>query len=451
MLPEDLNNQRIAILGAGREGQATYHWLKARLVGCRIQLFAETAVDTEFLAQLAAEDSLQVGRLDDARLEQFDVLIRSPGISLYRPALQQARVAGVRILSPSTLWFASNPDARTICVTGTKGKSTTSALIAHMLRACGARIQLAGNIGTALLSCETKDVDWWVIELSSYQLSDLEAQSAIGVLLNLSPEHLDWHGGVENYMRDKLRLAELTIKGGLIVNAADPLLQQKFSSDARVNWFNAQQGIWLNERQFMDGDLPLEVEMPVGMPGKHNRSNVAAALTAVRKAGFNIQVAIASLATYQSLPHRLQMLGQREEVSWINDSISSTPVATAAALEALAGRSIILLIGGLDRGVDWARYLPDFLAHPPKAVIAMPDNGPAVANKLQQLGLSCSSGLHSVQNLDQAVKLAGQLAVAGDTVLLSPGAPSFPRFIDFQHRGQEFARLADFPYKKIPA
>ncbi len=441
---DKLQDQRIAILGFGREGQAAYHWLKARLADCRLQLFAETAPESAMLGQLAPADVLHVGSLDDAKLAAFDVLLRSPGISPYRPALQRAKAAGVRILSPSTLWFVDHPEARTICVTGTKGKSTTSALIAHMLRACGMRVQLAGNIGTALLACENKDIDWWVIELSSYQLCDLQGRPELGLLLNLSPEHLNWHGGVENYMHDKLRLAELTARGGLIVNAADPLLHEKFASDDDIHWFNESSGIWLDGLQFMDGERQLDVTMPVNMPGKHNRSNVAAALTAVRRAGFDLKTAIASLAIFQSLPHRLQVIGQKEGVSWINDSISSTPVATAAALEALSGRSIILLIGGLDRGLDWATYLPDFMAHSPKALIAMPDNGPSVAKKLQQLGLSCSSGQYEVQNLDEAVLLAEQLATKGDTVLLSPGAPSFPRFVDFQHRGLEFARLAGF-------
>lgn len=444
MLAEELRGQRIAILGAGREGQAVYRWLKTRLPDIALQLFVETPADPDFVEQMAAEDGLLVGSLDSAPLHEFDVLLRSPGVSSYRPALKRAKESGVRIISPSTLWFATHPDAKTICVTGTKGKSTTSALIAHMLRACGAKVQLAGNIGWPLLACDDNDVDWWVIELSSYQLCDLEAQPNIGVLLNLSPEHLDWHGGVETYMNDKLRLAALTAKSGLIANAADSVLLRMLAEDSAINWFNSGRGIWLDDRQFMDGDVALEVEMPANMPGKHNRSNVAAALTVVRKAGFALDTAIASLTSYQSLPHRLQVMGEKEGVSWINDSIASTPVATGAALEALAGKSIVLLIGGLDRGLDWSAYLPDFLTHTPKAIIAMPDNGPAVIKKLKQLGLDCSSGLHGVESLEQAVELARRLTEPGDIVLLSPGAPSFPRFNDFQHRGNEFARFAGF-------
>ncbi len=448
MLIQELRGQRIAILGAGREGQAAYHWLKDRLPDTALHLFVETPADPGFVKQLAPEDSLQEGSLDEAPLDSFDVLLRSPGISPYRPAMKRAKDAGVRMTSPSSLWFSDHPEAKTICITGTKGKSTTSALIAHMLRACGAKVQLAGNIGLPLLACDDGDVEWWVIELSSYQLSDLQARPDIGVLLNLSPEHLDWHRGVETYMEDKLRLTKLTARGGLVVNAADSLLLKRFAGDDEINWFNSShvfgQGIWLAGHQFMDSDSALDIEMPANMPGRHNRSNVAAALTVVRKAGFELGSAVASLADYQSLPHRLQVLGESDGVSWINDSIASTPVATAAALEALAGKSVILLIGGLDRGLDWSSYLGDFLNHRPKAVIAMPDNGSTVIKLLQRLGLNCPSGLHEAESLETAVKMAHNMTERGDVVLLSPGAPSFPRFIDFQHRGNEFARLAGF-------
>jgi UDP-N-acetylmuramoylalanine--D-glutamate ligase len=447
-LPFDLEAKRIAILGAGREGQAVYGWLKTRLEARKpqlsLQVFAESEPDAQFRGRLAPGDSVHVGSLDEAPLADFEALLRSPGISPYRPALKQAVDAGAQMISPSSLWFAANPDAKTICITGTKGKSTTSALVAHMLQACGNKVQLAGNIGTPLLACDTAGIDWWVVELSSYQLCDLHAQPQIGVLLNFSPEHLSWHGGFENYRRDKLRLAQLTAPGGLVVNAVDAGLKAEFAQDTAITWFNSPDGIHTEGRQFRDGASRLDVVMPDHMPGQHNRSNVTAALTVVRKAGFGLAPAITSLQTYQSLPHRLQVLGEKDGVTWINDSIASTPVATAAALEALADKTVILLVGGLDRGLDWSGYGPDFRRHLPKALIAMPDNGPAVLATLRQQGVACPAGEHRVADLQSAVALAREHARPGDTVLLSPGAPSFPQFVDYQHRGQEFARLAGF-------
>ena len=157
-------------------------------------------------------DRVICGPLSRVALEGYDLLIRSPGISPYRQSLQHAKSAGVEITTPSNLWFAAHPQEKTICVTGTKGKSTTSTLIAHALQSCGHRVRLAGNIGLPLLSCEDRNVDWWVIELSSYQLTDLMAAPTVAVILNLTAEHLDWHGGEQAYRRDKLRLAELAAK-----------------------------------------------------------------------------------------------------------------------------------------------------------------------------------------------------------------------------------------------
>ena len=226
----ELQGKRIAILGAGREGQAAHAWLRARMPQAELTIIAESAAEPAFAGRLQlrgaqSRDTLVIEPFTAAHLGRFDVLVRSPGISPYREALQQAFAAGARGTTPSNLWFAAHPNARTICVTGTKGKSTTSALLAHLLRFNGNTVRLAGNIGLPLLASEDQGVDWWVIELSSYQIADLEAEPTIAVILNLSPEHLDWHGNEEIYFRDKLRLASLARNGRLIANASDVRLE----------------------------------------------------------------------------------------------------------------------------------------------------------------------------------------------------------------------------------
>ncbi len=209
----DLEAARMAILGAGREGQAAYAWLRKTLPHKALTLLVESPADPAFLGCLRPGDCLVHEALNAARLQSFDMLIRSPGISIYRQPLRAALDAGVRITTASNLWFAAHPSAQTICITGTKGKSTTSALVAHLLQSCGCQVRLAGNIGLPLLACDDQGVDWWVIELSSYQIADLEAAPTIAVILNFSPEHLDWHGSESVYRRDKLRLADLARQG----------------------------------------------------------------------------------------------------------------------------------------------------------------------------------------------------------------------------------------------
>jgi UDP-N-acetylmuramoylalanine--D-glutamate ligase len=440
----ELVTGRVAILGTGREGRAAWRYLRKRFPSQPLLLIDESEPGDGLREQLTAEDSLVVGPLAEAELERFDLLVRSPGISPYRKSIRRAIDAGVAVTSPSSLWFAAHPNANTICVTGTKGKSTTTSLIAHLLGACGLKVRLAGNIGRPLLDCDDRDVDWWVIELSSYQLADLEARPNVGVLLNLSPDHLDWHFGEENYTRDKLRLAGLAAGGKLIANAAEPVLTSALGATPDILWFNSSDGMHVAEDRLMDGGSAMEITLPPGLPGAHNLSNLAAALTVVRAVGANLETALRAVKSFRPLPHRLQVVGQLQGIVYINDSISSTPVATVAALETFAGKKVTLIVGGLDRGVDWAPYMRRIGDHCPLAVIGVPDNGPGILRSLEKAGVAPESGLHLAADLEQALAMARSLTSAGGVVLLSPGAPSFPRYRDYRERGRHFAELCGF-------
>jgi UDP-N-acetylmuramoylalanine--D-glutamate ligase len=442
----DWESGRIGILGTGREGRAAWRYLRSRHPGARLTLIDEKPPDAAVAGALTDLDSLWVGPLAEAGLEEFGILVRSPGISVYRESLQRAAMAGVTITTPSTLWFEAHRDQRTACITGTKGKSTTSALLAHVLRSCGRTVRLAGNIGKPLLECDDRDVDWWVIELSSYQLSDLQARPTLALILNLTPEHLDWHGGVDAYRRDKLRLAELAGGNPIIANAADPVLRSALGHRDNLRWFNHGDGFCVVQGRLFEDGRELGLRIPEGLPGSHNLSNVAAVLTAVREMGIGPDAACESLATFRPLPHRLQVIGERSGVRYVNDSISSTPVATVAALESFRGHDVTLIVGGLDRGLDWTPYVETFVAGTPLAVIGVPDNGPRIVATLRNAGVAPRKGLHEVTDLAAAVALAGQITPAGAVIMLSPGAPSFPRFRDYRDRGRQFAALCGFEF-----
>ena len=434
----------IAILGMGREGQAAWRYLRSLHPDSRITLLAESPPEPGFVEQLGRNDNVVTGALSEAGLDGYDILVRSPGISLYRNSLQLARTAGATITSPSNLWFAAHRDQRTICVTGTKGKSTTSALLAHMLESCGYRVRLAGNIGQPLLDCDDRDVDWWVIELSSYQLADLEAAPTVSVILNLSPEHLDWHVNEQNYRNDKLRLAKLAGGRPLVLNADDPVLAETFAGRDNAVWFNSPAGLQVRAGGLYDGNIELPVSLPAGLPGLHNLSNIAAALTVLRIIGADLAISIESIQLFQGLPHRLQLIGQKEGIRFVNDSIASTPVATVAALDAFAGEKVTLLLGGLDRGLDWTPYMGRIRARLPRAIIGIPDNGPGIIRELRKAEISPERGLHEVPDLEAGVALARELTDPGGIILLSPGAPSFPHFIDYRDRGRQFSALSGF-------
>jgi len=458
----DLASKRVAILGLGREGQAVWRQIRRRYPEIPIELFAESGCHDGFTGTLDPSlDQCHFGPLDVDHLKQFEVLVRSAGISPHREELQQLRSLGVRFTTASNLWFAEYPDARTICITGTMGKSTTAALTAHLLTCAGINVCLSGNIGRPMLDCDSEGVDWWVIELSSYQLSDLVAKPDLAMILNLSDEHIDWHGGSESYRADKLRLTDMAAGLGLIANAADPVLAKKLAVHENVSWFNGAFG-WQAEkdrvlfRQPKPGqgggeviantttallqacDKPAKrsrmAAAPVSLPGEHNMQNLAAALTVVDMLNFKIPDLDQALAAFTGLPHRLQLIGEINGIKYIDDSISTTPVSVMAALRTTGASDVVLLLGGLDRGLGWDDFALGLTGHPPAAIITMPDNGPKIYESLRLAGVNPPGGLHSADGLFEAVKLAQRLVPEGGCILLSPGAPSFPHFRDFEDR-----------------
>lgn len=442
MRVKDLEDKRVALLGMGREGQAVWRELRKRFPEKPLTIFTESEIDEEFAGELVPGlDQHSLGRFDGKKLERFDVLVRSAGISPYRNALRHLKNQGVRFTTASNLWFAQNPQARTICISGTMGKSTTAALTAHMLSWAGFKTCLAGNIGYPMLACEDTDFDWWVLELSSYQIVDLEAEPDLAVLLNLSAEHLDWHGGFERYTRDKLRLADLAGNDHIVANYADPLLREKLAWYTGVSWFNHVRTWWADDGEVAGGHGS-RIQAPGSLAGQHNVHNLAAVLTLLDRLEIKIPDLEKALAAFEGLPHRLQLIGAKAGVRYIDDSISTTPVSVAAALETVGFDDVVLLLGGMDRGLEWDTFAAGVAGYLPYAIITLPDNGPKIFASLERAGLEPAGGLHQAENLASAVELAQQLVPDNGCVLLSPGAPSFPHFHDFADRGEQFSKFA---------
>ncbi len=438
---DELEKPRVGILGAGREGQAVWRGIRTRFPQKPLWLFAESAIPADFAARLdPALDQCHCGAFEREKLQHFDVLVRSAGVSPYRPELKGLRDHGVVFTSAGNIWFAENPAARTICITGTKGKSTTAALVSHLLEAAGHSVNLAGNIGRPMLDFAGADTDWWVIELSSYQLSDLVAEPEVAVLLNLSDEHIDWHGGPGRYRADKLRLADMARSGRLIANFADTVLTSALRRRPGTEWFNRDGG-WMACAEGVSSGGRL-IEAPPALGGSHNRHNLAAALSVIDALGIEVPHLQQAVSAFKGLPHRLQLLGEKAGIRYVDDSISTTPVSVMAALDTLGREDVVLLLGGLDRGLDWRGFARGAAKEPPYAIITMPDNGPLIKAQLESAGVKPPGGLHAVPGLAQAVALARDLVPARGCILLSPGAPSFPHFRDFQHRGDAFAQCA---------
>jgi UDP-N-acetylmuramoylalanine--D-glutamate ligase len=432
----ELADKRVAIWGFGREGKAAITAIRSRLPVLPLTLFCSEA---EVAAAQAFDASLHVrgDEPDATALAMFDVVVKSPGISAYKPALLAAREAGIWVTSGTALWFAEQPDARVVAVTGTKGKSTTTALLAHLARSLGVRTALAGNIGMPLLELVDQPAELWAIELSSFQTGEA-GPVELGVVTSLYEEHLDWHGSRERYIEDKLKLADVSQQ--LLVNATQSSLLERTARHPHRILFGDAAGWHLADGFVRRGTQAVFAIANLRAPGEHNALNACAALTALEAMGFDAMKAAPSLAEFRPLPHRLQPLGEHEGFHWINDSIGTTPQATLAALRTLEGRAVTVIVGGHDRGIDWNDFVVAMKAHAPHAIVAQGANGPRIARALRDAGVA----VEETADLATAVSRARAVTPAGGIILLSPGAPSFDQFHDYADRGRRFAEMAGF-------
>lgn len=457
-----LEGKRVALWGWGREGRAAFAVLRQRLPALALTLFCPEAEAAA--ARAEAGDALQVrSDVSGDSLAAFEVVIKSPGISPYGDAAVAAAAQGTQFIGGTSLWFAEHADAEgtvrdTVCVTGTKGKSTTTSLLAHLLRASGARTGLVGNIGLPLLEVlEPQPAPaYWAVELSSYQTGEVARSGAhpqVAVVLNLFPEHLDWHGSEARYIQDKLALVTGAAPRIAVLNAADPHLAALSLPDSEVVWFNQPQGWHMRGEWVYRGGQQVFDTANTPLPGRHNRGNLCAVLAAIEALGLDAVALAPAVQAFRPLPNRLQTIGSRDGLRFVNDSISTTPHASLAALECFAGQRIALLVGGHDRGLDWHDFV-DHMAHdvPPVEIVTMGANGPRIHALLQPLADAGRFGLHAAGDLDEAVRLArAALGGQGGVVLMSPGAPSYGVYRDYVARGRHFAELAGFDPDQITA
>jgi UDP-N-acetylmuramoyl-L-alanine---L-glutamate ligase len=326
-------------------------------------------------------------------------------------------------------------------VTGTKGKSTTSSVTGHLIGGLGYRVMVGGNIGAPPYDPEAgTDFDYWVIEVSSYQATDLPCSPPVVAVTSLHPDHLDWHGGVEQYYRDKLSAcsqpgAELTVANG----DSDLLRAHAALLGPRVEW--------VSEHDDPVAGGPYWME-PLGLPGRHNRRNALIArrcLIALGLPGAADDGALRTAAAgYQPLPSRLTPAGTVAGVSFVDDSLSTNVLPTLAALDAFPDRRIALIVGGHDRGIDYAPLAAGVLARgAPTYVLTLPDSGPRIRAQFEAAAVPAASGFAGVTDcpdLDAAATAGFRWAQPDGVVLLSPAAPSFGVFKDYRDRGDAFAR-----------
>jgi len=448
----ELKGRKVALWGFGREGRATLRWLHKHLPDLPLTVLNDNPLPPNTGTAENENVRFLTGTKATDAIPSYDIIIKSPGISIYRPEVSDAQANGVCFTSATQLWFEEHPRMQTICVTGTKGKSTTSSLITEMLRKSGANVMLGGNIGVPLLSQTDLPTppEIMVIELSSYQTSELNASPSVGLLLNLFPEHLDWHGNAATYFRDKIRLFNNIPDKSVIINHTDPITQQFSHRWPDAHRFNHPDGFHIANKHICRGAERLYAVNHVRLPGRHNLSNICAALTVLEIFGIDASESVETVATFGGLPHRLQIIGEKNRVLYVDDSISTAPEATIAAIQSFQGRKITLLAGGFDRGLPLEKLAvflvsQSGLGHSLSAVVTMPESGVRLADAIRQILARQPDNaikLREASDLEHAVSIAQEITPPEGVILLSPAAPSYGAFKDFEQRGEAFAALA---------
>ena len=441
----DLEGRKVVIWGAAREAQALLRTLQRLGIGLSVALYDEAGTQED---QVIENVRVLTGELGRTALAQAEVIVLSPGVSMYRPEVEEQKARGALLTTATDLWFGEGYQ-NVIAVTGTKGKSTTASLIAHLLNATGHSAQLAGNIGRAPIDFvgET-NADWWVLELSSFQSAGVRNSPSIGVLTTISPEHLDWHGSFDRYRADKLNLFAHNPNIVTIANVEDGGVREILDRLPNVIEAGADpivhpDGVVVIDGSFNYRGKSLFPITPLRLLGRHNLRLACLALTTVAQAGVDLvaQSAVLSgaLFSFEPLPHRLSPVGTYGDVTYVDDGLATTPIATMAAIDAFEDRAVTLLAGGHDRGVSYDE-LGEFLVQHAGLVrvITMPANGERIADSIEKADQQSKVEIHVSDGLDDAVQIASEITPAGGVVLLSPAAASFGAFRDYVARSDAF-------------
>lgn len=451
-LPDDdwlRRADRVAVHGLGREGRSVITDLGDANPDAAVVLLDDREPATNERAWLAGRGVDLVVGADRAvaAVVDVDLLVRSPGVPPSHPAQVAARHAGVPVTSALNLFFARARPDNVIAVTGTKGKSTTATLLGHLLDGAGRRVRVAGNVGVSVLDLDVRagDLDHLVLELSSYQLTDLRGRPAIGVWLNLHRDHHAWHEGRDGYVRDKSRIAALSEL--LVANAADEEVVALVRDHPDLVTFDATgDPVDVGGTDVARGRLADALGRSA-LVGAHNLTNLAAALAVGGVVGLAPDDLMAGVADFTPLRHRLELVhddGRR----WVDDSIATIPEAAVAALAAFPDVPVTLLAGGFDRDQDHAPLLTALAQRARSSaavrVVALPDTGHRLAAEVRAADRAAGNTVEvaEVDDLDRAVALAARTTARGGVVLLSPAAASFNQFRSFEERGDRFAALA---------
>lgn len=445
----EFNSKKIVVIGAGIEGVSSVKYLVSQ--GAEVTLVdkrAKAQIDSEKLKQIESLDIRVVfgdNYLSD--LSSFDLVLRSPGVRPDLPQLEEAASKGIIVTSQTKLFFDPCP-ASIIGVTGTKGKGTTSSLIYDILKKAGKDVYLGGNIGVPPLEFIDKltSNSIVVLELSSFQLIDLEKSPHIAVVLMVTSEHLDWHKDEDEYLQAKVNIVKHQIKNDFVVINKDFEKSRKIgeSSAAKKYYFSTKEKV--EKGAYLDHDFITLVtngwttiikKNEIQIPGEHNLQNVVAAVATAAILEIQPGTIANAVKSFKCLPHRLEFVREVYGVRYYNDSASTTPETAVAAISAFKEPKIVIL-GGSSKESDFTYLGRIVIETGVKSVILIGEEAERIKNSIKQAGNFRGQSVEGLNSMNDLVQKAKELSQPGDIVILSPACASFDMFKNYQDRGDQF-------------
>lgn len=406
MKVSDLAGKKIVLVGYGVEGRATEAFLKKHLPEVSVTIL-DAKQNKDYLEQL----------------NQYDIAIKSPGIP--------GHLISIPYTTATNLFFGE-VQGKVIGVTGTKGKSTTTSLIYHILKHAGLPVHLAGNIGVPMLEVleqHTSSEDIFVVELSSYMLADIDASPDISVVVSLYPDHLDYHGTLQKYYEAKHRIIARATQDDIFVY--NPAFSEV------VDWAKSAH---CQTRPYITTIPPQVKDIP--LLGDHNRDNIRAAITVAYEFGISDQIIADAVASFQPLRHRLQKVGTFHEITFYDDAISTTPESTIQALHAIPNVGALML-GGLDRGYDFSVLVEELSMRSIPVLIFFPDSGGKILGMLKDAGKTADYILET-SSMEEAVRFVYNHCASGSACLLSTASPSYSLWKNFEEKGDQFQHWVQY-------
>ena len=449
---DKMRGKHIAICGIGRNNTpVVLQFLQhgAKVTACDKRWREQLGDTADLLEQAGAALCLGEGYLDSLEALRVDMILRTPGMKPYLPAFERARHAGIPVTSEMEIFLELCP-APVTAVTGSDGKTTTTTIVAGLLEASGKRVHMGGNIGRALLPVidDITPDDEVVIELSSFQLTNMTQSPHTAIITNIAPNHLDWHTDMQEYVEAKRNLMAWQTPSDMVVLNADNAYTAAFAKEAKgeCRLFSVRErihhGAWLSEDGMLmvtrnGQDTPILKACDIFLPGMHNIENYLAAMAAVIDKVSPVVMAQYA-KTFGGVQHRCELVRVLNGVKWYNDSIGTSPSRTMAGLKAF-DRRVILIAGGYDKHIPYDPLGP-VAAETVKEAILLGATAGAIETAIRT---HSQLPIHRVESMEQAVQTAFKLAQQGDIVFMSPASASFDLYLNFEERGDHFKRLVN--------